>query len=101
LNSEIGFRPEQEYQTIKEPFKKLLFRAKNLLRMILGIECFAYRRNTKLNDYTRWIIINRVSRYIYATLGRPSLGNHNFREVPRLVIRLLLNLRKGFQIWHT
>jgi hypothetical protein len=95
LNSEIGFRPVQKYQGIKHPFKRILFRARNFFKMILGIEYIIYRRNTKLNDYFQWIIINRFSRYFYAVLGRPILKNHNFREMPTLMIRVLLNLRKG------
>jgi GR25 family glycosyltransferase involved in LPS biosynthesis len=100
LNSEIGFRPAQEYQRIKRPIKRILFRAENFVKMILGIEYIIYRRNTKLNDYFQWIVINRISRYFYAVLGRPILKNHNFREVPTLILRILFSLRKGSRLWH-
>lgn len=97
LESEIGFRPQQEFEQISNPFLRRMYRAKSFTKMIFGIEYLEYRLNTGRGDYFQWIVIDRIARYLYTYFSTPNLLNQNFREGPLLVTKQLFALRKGRQ----
>ena len=95
LESEIGFRPQQEFEQISNPFLRRIYRAKSFTKMIFGIEYLEYRLNTGRGDYFQWIVIDRIARYLYTYFGIPNQHNQNFKEGPLLITKQLFTLRKG------
>ena len=75
--SEIGLRPNEEISEGKPIASSYVSKLKVILKAMSGIEAIEYRRRTKLKDYFKWVMKNRIYRILAAIFGRSDFINNN------------------------
>jgi len=95
--SEIGFRPKGKHDLrMNSKFRKL----KNGLILggfFLGLEARSYRRNTGLNDYFAWIVMDRLFRRSGECFGKQDVENSSVLILEARLFKLIRDVIKHMQ----
>ena len=73
--SEIGIRPKARRDRAMSARQRNLKKCKTLMNFLTGLEAYNYRKNTGLNDYYAWIVMDRFFRLCGKFLGKADIDN--------------------------
>jgi hypothetical protein len=73
--SEIGIRPKARRDRKMHIWQKGYRKFSTFFKFVVGLEALSYRKNTGLNDYFAWIVMDRFFRLCEKLMGKPDTDN--------------------------
>jgi len=92
LGSEIGLRADIAVR--QSNFRLIMKKITTLWFFVTGIEARRYRKNTRLNDYMTWIVLDRIFRFMGNHYGKSDLERKNVVLLESPLIDFVRNINK-------